>query len=439
MNEIKVSVCFRFPFLFNSPPVSRKNMKTYIYSFFALLVLLASAICAGADLDLENDEQFTELSSIEKEAIKELNAECNDFSFGTSHEGNYVDFVYIAAIKISSRMLDNLYKLKKLQSLNLDFSEIDQDAVLDLEKLPHLKNFFVEYWNKDDLVRDLDDNHYRSSLQRLLESLKDCDPNDTEDDDLDDLNNIEDDNSFETPPLPECDKSKIPEKYKSLDWIVNISLAKELHLVHIGWLSKQGLEKLVPNKSIHSLTLFDPSLEELQIIKKMAVTKLYVSLGCSFENLAEFKEYQKKFGDILSEISQLQILVIGGAYYDLETDRFYSLVDDEMIVKLGKLHLKALQLSKADISQESIQLLSKSESLYEVGLPNDLIKKYGSLKGKVVFYSSNLCRNIEIDDDGNYIPWYKYILQYTNGKNMSDDEIKEMLKREEELLRNGWR
>ena len=110
------------PFSNNSPPVLRKIMKTYIYSFFALLVLLATAICAGADLDLENDEQFTELSSIEKEAIKELNSECNDFSFGTSHEDDCVSYVYIAAIKISSRMLDNLYKLKKLQSLNLDFS-----------------------------------------------------------------------------------------------------------------------------------------------------------------------------------------------------------------------------------------------------------------------------------------------------------------------------
>lgn len=415
-------------------------MKTYIYSFFTLLVLLATAICAGADLDLESDEQFTELSSIEKEAIKELNSECNDFSFGTSHEGNYVDFVDITAIQISSRMLDNLYKLKNLQSLCLEFSEIDQDAVLDLKKLPHLKELYVDYWNKDELVRYLDyDKKSRSSLQRLLDGMKDCDPNDTEGDDLDDLNDIEDDDSVVLYPLPEYDKSKIPEKYKSLDWIVNISSAKELHLIGIVWISKQGLEKLVPNKSIHDLTLFDPSLEELQIIKKMAVTKLHVSLGCSFENLAEFKEYQKKFGDILSEISQLQILVIGGAYYDLETDRFYSLVDDEMIVKLGKLHLKALQISEADISLESVQLLSKTESLYEVGLPNDLIKKYGSLKGKVVFYSSNLCRNIEIDDDGNYIPWYNKILQYTKGKNMSDDEIKEMLKREEELLRNGWR
>lgn len=411
-------------------------MKTYIYSFFALLVLLATAICAGADLDLENDEQFTELSSIEKEAIKELNSECNDFSFGTSHEGNYVDFVYIAAIKISSRMLDNLYKLKKLQSLNLDFSEIDQDAVLDLEKLPHLKNFFVEYWNKDDLVRDLDDNHYRSSLQRLMESMEDCDPNDTEGDDLNDL---EDDVSFEATPLPECDKSKIPEKYKSLDWIVNISLAKELHLVHIGWLSKQGLEKLVPNKSIHSLTLFDPSLEELQIIKKMAVTKLHVSLGCSFENLAEFKEYQKKFGDILSEISQLQVLNIGGSYYDLKTDRFYSLVDDEMIVKLGKLHLKALQLSKADISQESVQLLSKSESLYEVGLPKHLIEKYGSLKGKVVFYSYEPFYNILIDDNGSYIPRFYKLLIHAKGNKMTDDEIKKALQREEEWQRNNYK
>lgn len=411
-------------------------MKTYIYSFFALLVLLATAICAGADLDLENDEQFTELSSIEKEAIKELNSECNDFSFGTSHEGNYVDFVYIAAIKINSRMLDNLYKLKKLQTLNLDFSEIDQDAVLDLEKLPHLRNFFVEYWNKDDLVRDLDDNHYRSSLQRLMESMEDCDPNDTEGDDLNDL---EDDVSFEATPLPERDKSKIPEKYKSLDWIVNISLAKELHLVHIGWLSKQGLEKLVPNKSIHDLTLLNPSLEELQIIKKMAVTKLHVSLGCSFENLADFKEFQKKFGDILSEISQLQVLIIGGTYYDLKTDRFYSLVNDQMIVKLGKLHLKALQLSEADISLESVQLLSKSESLYEVGLPKHLIEKYGSLKGKVVFYSYSPFRFDEIDDDGNYIPWYEKALQYAKGNNMSDDEIKEMLQREEEKLRNNYK
>lgn len=410
-------------------------MKTYFYSFFVLLVLLESAIYAGADLDLEN----TELSSIEKEAIKELNAECNDFSFGTSHEGNYVDFVYIAAIKISSRMLDNLYKLKKLQSLNLDFSEIDQDAVLDLEKLPHLKNFFVEYWNKDDLVRDLDDNHYRSSLQRLLESLKDCDPNDTQGEDLDDLNDIEDDDSFLLYPLPEYDKSKIPEKYKSLDWIINISSAKELHLIDIVWISKQGLEKLVPNKSIHDLTLFDSSLEELQIIKKMAVTKLAVSSDCSFENLAEFKEFQKKFGDILSEISQLQILKVNGEYYDPKTDRFYSLVDDQMIVKLGKLHLKALQLLDADISLESVQLLSKSESLYEVELPNHFIKKYGSLKGKVVFYSCISGRNIEIDDDGNYIPWYEKALQYAKGNNMSDDEIKEMLQREEEKLRNNYK
>ena len=415
-------------------------MKTYFYSFFMLLVLLATAICAGADLDLENDEQFTELSSIEKEAIKELNSECNDFSFGTSHEGNYVDFVYIAAIKISSRMLDNLYKLKKLQSLNLDFSEIDQDAVLDLKKLPHLKELYVDYWNKDELVRYLDyDKKSRSSLQRLLEGMKDCDPNDTEGDDLDDLNDIEDDDSFVLYPLPEYDKSKIPEKYKSLDWIVNISSAKELHLIHIGWLSKQGLEKLVPNKSIHSLTLFDPSLEELQIIKKMAVTKLDVFSDCPCENLTDFKEFQKKFGDILSEISQLQILKVNGEYYDSKTDRFYSLVDDQMIVKLGKLHLKALQLLDADISLESVQLLSKTESLYEVGLPNDLIKKYGSLKGKVVFYSSNLCRNIEIDDDGNYIPWYEKALQYAKGNNMSDDEIKEMLQREEEKLRNNYK
>ncbi|MBR5709939.1 MAG: hypothetical protein IKX40_04210 [Thermoguttaceae bacterium] len=414
-------------------------MKAYIYSFFALLVLLATAIYADANLDLENDEKFTELSSIEKEAIKELNSECNDFSFYIRHEDDYVDYVYIETIKISNRMLDNLYKLKNLRSLFLDFSEIDQNAVLDLKRLPHLKELYVEYWNKDELVRDLDYDKDRSSLQRLFESLKDCDPNDTEVDDLDDLNNIEDDNSFETPPLPECDKSKIPDKYKSLDWIVNFSSAKELHLIHIGWLSKQGLEKLVPNKSIHSLTLFDPSLEELQIIKKMAVTKLHVSLGCSFENLAEFKEYQKKFGDILSEISQLQILVIGGAYYDLETDRFYSLVDDEMIVKLGKLHLKALQLSKADISQESIQLLSKSESLYEVGLPKHLIEKYGSLKGKVVFYSYEPFYNILIDDNGSYIPRFYKLLIRAKGNKMTDDEIKKALQREEEKLRNNYK
>ncbi len=415
-------------------------MKTYIYSFFALLVLLATAICAGADLDLENDEQFTELSSIEKEAIKELNSECNDFSFGTSHEGNYVDFVDITAIQISSRMLDNLYKLKNLQSLCLEFSEIDQNAVLDLKKLPHLKELYVDYWNKDELVRYLDyDKKSRSSLQRLLEGMKDCDPNDTEDDDLDDLNDIGDDDSFVLYPLPEYDKSKIPEKYKSLDWIVNISSAKELHQIHIGWISKQGLEKLVPNKSIPSLTLFDPSLEELQIIKKMAVTKLHVSLGCSFENLAEFKEYQKKFGDILSEISQLQILVIGGAYYDLETDRFYSLVDDEMIVKLGKLHLKALQISEADISLESVQLLSKSESLYEVGLPKHLIEKYGSLKGKVVFYSYEPFYNILIDDNGSYIPRFYKLLILSKGNKMTDDEIKKALQREEEWQRNNYK
>ena len=415
-------------------------MKTYIYSFFMLLVLLASAICAGADLDLENDEQFTELSSIEKEAIKELNSECNDFSFGTSHEGDYVDFVDITAIQISRRMLDNLYKLKNLQSLNLDFSEIDQDAVLDLKKLPHLKELYVDYWNKDELVRYLDyDKISRSSLQRLLEGMKDCDPNDTEGDDLDDLNDIEDDDLFELYPLPEYDKSKIPEKYKSLDWIINISSAKELHLIDIVWISKQGLEKLVPNKSIHDLTLFDPSLEELQIIKKMAVTKLEVFSGCPCEHLTEFKEFQKKFGDILSEISQLQVLKVNGGYYDLKTDRFYNLVDDQMIVKLGKLHLKALQLYDADISLESVQLLSKSESLYEVGLPSDLIKKYGSLKGKVVFYSCIPGRNIEMDDDGNYIPWYEKALQYAKGKNMSDDEIKEMLQREEEKLRNNYK
>ena len=414
-------------------------MKAYFYSFFALLVLLATAICAGADIDLENDERFTELSSIEKEAIKELNSECNDFSFYIRHEDDYVDYVYIETIKISSRILDNLYKFKNLRSLFLEFSEIDQDAVLDLKRLPHLKELYVGYWNKDELLRDLDYDKDRRSLQRLLESLKDCDPNDTEVDDLDDLNNIEDDNSFETPPLPECDKSKIPDKYKSLDWIVNISSAKELHLIHIGWLSKQGLEKLVPNKSIHSLTLFDPSLEELQIIKKMAVTKLYVSLGCSFENLAEFKEYQKKFGDILSEISQLQILVIGGAYYDLETDRFYSLVDDEMIVKLGKLHLKALQLSEADISLESVQLLSKSESLYEVGLPKHLIEKYGSLKGKVVFYSYEPFYNILIDDNGSYIPRFYKLLIRAKGNKMTDDEIKKALQREEEWQRNNYK
>ncbi len=426
--------------MFKSPPVLRKIMKTYFYSFFMLIVLLETAIYAGANIDLENDERFTELSSIEKEAIKELNSECNDFSFGTSHEGNYVDFVYIAAIKISSRMLDNLYKLKNLQSLCLEFSEIDQNAVLDLKKLPHLKELYVDYWNKDELVRYLDyDKKSRSSLQRLLEGMKDCDPNDTEDDDLDDLNDIGDDDSFVLYPLPEYDKSKIPEKYKSLDWIVNISLAKELHLVHIGWLSKQGLEKLVPNKSIHSLTLFDPSLEELQIIKKMAVTKLHVSLGCSFENLAEFKEYQKKFGDILSEISQLQILVIGGAYYDLETDRFYSLVDDEMIVKLGKLHLKALQISEADISLESVQLLSKSESLYEVGLPKHLIEKYGSLKGKVVFYSYEPFYNILIDDNGSYIPRFYKLLILSKGNKMTDDEIKKALQREEEWQRNNYK
>ena len=414
-------------------------MKAYFYSFFALLVLLATAICAGADIDLENDERFTELSSIEKEAIKELNSECNDFSFYIRHEDDYVDYVYIETIKISSRILDNLYKFKNLRSLFLEFSEIDQDAVLDLKRLPHLKELYVGYWNKDELLRDLDYDKDRRSLQRLLESLKDCDPNDTEVDDLDDLNNIEDDNSFETPPLPECDKSKIPDKYKSLDWIVNISSAKELHLIHIGWLSKQGLEKLVPNKSIHSLTLFDPSLEELQIIKKMAVTKLHVSLGCSFENLAEFKEYQKKFGDILSEISQLQILVIGGAYYDLETDRFYSLVDDEMIVKLGKLHLKALQLSEADISLESVQLLSKSESLYEVGLPKHLIEKYGSLKGKVVFYSYEPFYNILIDDNGSYIPRFYKLLIRAKGNKMTDDEIKKALQREEEWQRNNYK
>ena len=414
-------------------------MKAYIYSFFALLVLLATAIYAGADLDLENDEQFTELSSIEKEAIKELNSECNDFSFGTSHEGNYVDFVDITAIQISSRMLDNLYKLKNLQSLCLEFSEIDQDAVLDLKKLPHLKELYVDYWNKDELVRDLDYDKDRSSLQRLLDGMKDCDPNDTEGDDLDDLNDIEDDDSFLLYPLPEYDKSKIPEKYKSLDWIVNISSAKELHLIGIVWISKQGLEKLVPNKSIHDLTLFDPSLEELQIIKKMAVTKLDVFSDCPCENLTDFKEFQKKFGDILSEISQLQILKVNGEYYDSKTDRFYSLVDDQMIVKLGKLHLKALQLLDADISLESVQLLSKSESLYEVELPNHFIKKYGSLKGKVVFYSCIPGRNIEIDDDGNYIPWYEKALQYAKGNNMSDDEIKEMLQREEEKLRNNYK
>jgi hypothetical protein len=415
-------------------------MKTYIYSFFALLVLLATAIYAGADLDLENDEQFTELSSIEKEAIKELNSECNDFSFGTSHEGNYVDFVDITAIQISSRMLDNLYKLKNLQSLCLEFSEIDQDAVLDLKKLPHLKNLYVDYWNKDELVRYLDyDKKSRSSLQRLLEGMKDCDPNDTEDDDLDDLNDIEDDDSFVLYPLPEYDKSKIPEKYKSLDWIVNISSAKELHQIHIGWISKQGLEKLVPNKSIPSLTLFDPSLEELQIIKKMAVTKLHVSLGCSFENLAEFKEYQKKFGDILSEISQLQILKVNGEYYDSKTDRFYSLVDDEMIVKLGKLHLKALQISEADISLESVQLLSKSESLYEVGLPKHLIEKYGSLKGKVVFYSYEPFYYILIDDNGSYIPRFYKLLILSKGNKMTDDEIKKALQREEEWQRNNYK
>ena len=416
-------------------------MKAYSYSFFVLLVLLASAICAGADLDLENDEQFTELSSIEKEAIKELNSECNEFSFGTSHEGDYVDDVYIVAIKISSRMLDNLYKLKNLQSLFLDFSEIDHDAVLDLKKLPHLKNLYVDYWNKDELVRYLDDNkNSRSSLQRLLEGMKDCDPNDTEGDDLDDLNDIEDDDSFELCPVPEYDKSKIPEKYKSLDWIVNISSTKELHLVHIGWMSKQGLEKLVPNKSIHDLTLFESSLEELQIIKKMAVTKLSVSSDCSFENLAEFKEFQKKFVDIISGNSQLQVLILySNSYYDLNTDRFYNFVDDQMIVKLGKLHLKALQLDDADISLESVQLLSKSESLYEVGLPNHFIKKCGSLKGKVVFYSCIPGRNIEMDDDGNYIPWYEKALQYAKGKNMSDDEIKDMLQREEEKLRNNYK
>ena len=415
-------------------------MKTYIYSFFMLLFLLATAIYAGADLDLENDERFTELSSIEKEAIKELNSECNDFGFDTSHEGDYVDFVHITAIQISSRMLDNLYKLKNLQSLFLDFSEIDHDAVLDLKKLPHLKELYVEYWNKDELVRYLDDNkNSRSSLQRLLEGMKDCDPNDTEGDDLDDLNDNEDDDSFELCPVPEYDKSKIPEKYKSLDWIVNISSAKELHLVHIGWMSKQGLEKLVPNKSIHDLTLFDPSLEELQIIKKMAVTKLAVSSDCSFENLAEFKEFQKKFVDIISGNSQLQVLILySDSYYDLNTDRFYNFVDDQMIVKLGKLHLKALQLDDADISLESVQLLSKSESLYEVGLPNHFIKKCGSLKGKVVFYSCIPGRNIEMDDDGNYIPWYEKALQYAKGKNMSDDEIKEMLQRAEELLRNSY-
>jgi hypothetical protein len=415
-------------------------MKTYIYSFFALLVLLATAIYAGADLDLENDEQFTELSSIEKEAIKELNSECNDFSFGTSHEGNYVDFVDITAIQISSRMLDNLYKLKNLQSLCLEFSEIDQNAVLDLKKLPHLKELYVDYWNKDELVRYLDyDKKSRSSLQRLLEGMKDCDPNDTEDDDLDDLNDIGDDDSFVLYPLPEYDKSKIPEKYKSLDWIVNISSAKELHLIGIVWISKQGLEKLVPNKSIHDLTLFDPSLEELQIIKKMAVTKLDVFSDCPCENLTDFNEFQKKFGDILSEISQLQILVIGGAYYDLETDRFYSLVDDEMMVKLGKLHLKALQISEADISLESVQLLSKSESLYEVGLPKHLIEKYGSLKGKVVFYSYEPFYNILIDDNGSYIPRFYKLLILSKGNKMTDDEIKKALQREEEWQRNNYK
>ena len=170
----------------------------------------------------------------------------------------------------------------------------------------------------------------------------------------------------------------------------------------------------------------------------MAVTKLVVFSDCSFENLAEFKEFQKNFGDILSEISQLQVLIIGGTYYDLKTDRFYTLVDDKTIVKLGKLHLKALQLSEADISLESVQLLSKSESLYEVGLPKHLIEKYGSLKGKVVFYSYSPFRFDEIDDDGNYIPWYNKILQYTKGENMSDDEIKEMLQREEGRLRNSY-
>ena len=123
----------------------------------------------------------------------------------------------------------------------------------------------------------------------------------------------------------------------------------------------------------------------------------------------------------------------------MKTDRFYNLVDDQMIVKLGKLHLKALQLYDADISLESVQLLSKSESLYEVELPNHFIKKYGSLKGKVVFYSCIHGRNIEIDDDGNYIPWYEKALQYAKGKNMSDDEIKEMLQREEEKLRNNFK
>ena len=414
-------------------------MKTYIYSFFALLVLLETAICAGADLDLENDEQFTELSSIEKEAIKELNSECNDFLF-TSHEDEYVDHVDITAIQISRRMLDNLYKLKNLQSLNLDFSEIDQDAVLDLKKLPHLKELYVDYWNKDELVRYLDyDKKSRSSLQRLLEGMKDCDPNDTEGDDLDDLNDIEDDVSFEIAPHPEYDKSKIPDKYKSLDWIINISSAKELHLIDIVWISKQGLEKLVPNKSIHDLTLFDPSLEELQIIKKMAVTKLAVSSDCSFENLAEFKEFQKKFGDILSEISQLQVLKVNGGYYDLKTDRFYNLVDDQMIVKLGKLHLKALQLYDADISLESVQLLSKSESLYEVGLPNDLIEKYGSLKGKVVFYSYEPFYNILIDDNGSYIPRFYKLLIRAKGNKMTDDEIKKALQREEEWQRNNYK
>ena len=408
-------------------------MKKYFF-ILILFALLDNAIFASSDIELDNDEHYTKLLSIEKEAIKELKSECEDLYFGTQdYDVNVEDsplvihLIDIKAITISSRMLENLYKLKNLKSLDLAFSEIDQDAILNMKRLPNLETLSITYWNKDELVRSLEyDKSSRSSLQRLLEG--------------DDSNDIEDDNiNILDIPMPEYDKSKIPDKHKSLDWIINISSAKVLHCINIACLSKQGLEKLVPNKSVHDLTLCDPSLEELQIIKKMAVTKLDVFLGCSYENLAEFKEFQKKFGDILSVISQLQVLIIGGTYYDLKTDCFYSLVDDQMIVKLGKLHLKALQISEADISLESVQLLSKLESLYEVGLPNDLIKKYGSLKGKVVFYSYLPCRNIEIDDDGNYIPWYKKILQYTNGKNMSDDEIKDMLKHEEERLRNSYK